>query len=53
MDPMKRQLDAEQYRRRRRLLADLAQAKAARLRRQSGLRGNPIRELVARRRPAS
>jgi hypothetical protein len=50
----RRRLDAEQQRRRLRLLADRAQAKAVRLRQQSGAgRSQPIRGLVVRRRPAS
>jgi hypothetical protein len=50
----RRRLDADQQRRRLRLLADRAQAKAVRLRRQSDSgRSQPIRALVARRRPAT
>jgi hypothetical protein len=50
----RRRLDIDQQWRRLRLLAHRAQAKAVRIRRQSGAgRSQPIRELVVRRRPAS
>jgi hypothetical protein len=48
----RRRLDAEQQRRRLRLLAGRAKAVRLRLRASSG-RSQPIRELIVRRRPAS